>query len=163
MSNSQPSKVAVTWAPTRQTGSSLVSVLVGIAIGGMVLSMLFQSINGAMQRLQVVVDAADLRDLRLHLAISTDCVQLRAALSTCPAGGYVPLKRANGDVLVQKYVSDPQATVFGKFRVRAECASKTTLVIRAAARKSGSYDWANADLFPTRPPGVKRKLFSCVF
>lgn len=129
----------------RQAGSSLVSVLVGVFIGGLVLGMLTRRIDGALQSQQVVLDDSDRQDLRTYLAIATDCAKAQAA---CAGGGYIQVLDGKGNVLIKKYVDDVQATKFGIIRVRAKCAS-THPVIEAAVRKGGPFWGAYADLYPS--------------
>ena len=77
---SHPSGTAMTEGSFRQAGSTLLSVMVSLGIGVLAVFLLFLSINGAILRLKIIVDAADRRELRLRLATKTDCVKAKAAI-----------------------------------------------------------------------------------
>lgn len=133
-----------------QSGMSLLSMMMGLAITSFLMMVLTTTIARAGQEGHVISGDADLRDLRLRLAIATDCARTRAAAPSCN-GSSIQLIDAFGDTLVGY-----SATKFGKYQVRAECRSGN-IAVRV---KRPSDSWANAkDLYPPRTS----LIFSCTY
>lgn len=133
-----------------QCGMSLLSMMMGLAITSCLMMVLTTTIARAGQDAHVISADADLRDLRLRLAIATDCAKTRAAAPSC-SGSSIRLIDAFGETLVET-----GSTKIGKYQVRAECRSGN-IAIRVKRAKDS---WSEAkDLYPPKTSVI----FSCTY
>ena len=98
-----------------QSGASLVAVMVAIGIGGIIIAVIVSILESSLQRVTVMIRAADERDLRLFIAVNLDCTKTKDRHPTC-AGASINLVQSDNTVLI------PAAgRRIGKYLVRPSC------------------------------------------
>lgn len=130
-----------------QRGGALLSVLMALVIGGVLMAIITTTLGSSIQRMNIFVRAADVRDLRLHLAVSVDCQATKNMYASC-SQPYVSLIGRAGNVLVKTYTSS-NVTRIGDYSVRAAC---------KAGKLDIEYSWQRmpwVDLYTEKAP------FSC--
>ena len=99
-----------------ERGSSLVSVIVGLGIMGIVMTIVSQTTSNNMKALTIVEKRGDLEDLRRYVRLM-DCPKTFPAGVAC-IGGPVAIRSSKG---TRPLVATGNGTVLGHYTLRATC------------------------------------------
>jgi hypothetical protein len=120
----------------RESGNTLISVLVALGVLGFILAMLS---NVAVVNTKLLADVdrrADYEDARRWLGAYINCPATRAAMGgACPAPGAEVALLSAKEVLVPK---GPGYRVVGKYELRARCAPGSPMTIDVQIHKVGA-------------------------
>jgi hypothetical protein len=122
----------------RTRGASLVSVLVGVGITGIVATVMAQlAKNGFNAQGKITLDA-DKTAVEQFLMTATSCADTLPT-ATCTAGDLIDIKRRNAKGVVTTIVSSVTPTMFGRWTVRAICnATGDGINVEAVRVKAGT-------------------------
>jgi hypothetical protein len=151
-------------APAAQSGFSLVTVMVAVAISGIVAAAIFQMLSNTMASQRHIELRDELRQVRNIISERISCTQTlpSSALAGClgavdasgilPAGPYLQIKDKNGKALGKLLADGSQA--FGKWRVRGRCVkSKTANLLQLSTARFDAKDAIMKDPLTAKPLG----------
>jgi hypothetical protein len=132
-------------------GVNLVSVLVGIALAG-ILFVVFQGfLSGSGRQVQTVGTANDLEALRNAIRITRDCPQTLDAISSWTPGAEAAILRTDGSALIA-IPSGGASTQLGDYLVRAFAADvEGKFLIEYTHKQNPPATAVWSDLFPNVP------------
>ena len=103
-------------------GNSLISIMVGIAILGVLTQIFLNSMNGWTKSNESISQRMDLEELRRYIRIGADCTNTMTSITGCTAGNRVNIKKSDNTNMIGTATS-PFPKI-GKYYLKANCDSQ---------------------------------------